>query len=295
MDLTNDVDMESVDGRVPESVDGGVPESVDGGVALSNVSVNGGVSIPPSEAAMDISSPISSRAAMQFRAEHTEFPETPLQSRQDKGKGKATEMAPPPRLPTPDSEETHSPPHQPTESDVGRIVYAYLRELGLDLINPQKSLAKAFDALRKEMDEPLDLKKWCLPARFDKEGTEVPFSGKPFFQVPLNIVNELPDAIARGNFLDAEWAPLWDAFEEFYPDKLPGARMRAEREAASQSASQQVPPPTQPRAMRDTADNGAGPYQGPAQQPTPPTRPKTKRRARTARQSPEPEELPYGP
>ncbi|KAI4663076.1 uncharacterized protein J4E79_004390 [Alternaria viburni] len=291
VDLTQDVDMESVDGRVPESIDGGVPESVDGGVALSNVSVNGGVSIPPSEAAMDISSPVSSRAAMQFRAEHTELPETPLQSRQDKGKGKATEMAPPPRLPTPDSEETHSPPHQPTESEVGRIVYAYLRELGLDLINPQKSLAKAFDALRKEMDEPLDLKKWCLPARFDKEGTEVPFSGKPFFQVPLNIVNELSDAIAQGNFLDGEWAPLWDAFEEFYPDKLPGARMRAEREAASQSASQQVPPPTQPRAMRDSANHGAGP----SQQPTPSTRPKAKKRARTARQSPEPEELPYGP
>ena len=130
MDLTNDVDMESVDGRVPESVDGGVPESVDGGVALSNVSVNGGVSIPPSEAAMDISSPISSRAAMQFRAEHTEFPETPLQSRQDKGKGKATEMAPPPRLPTPDSEETHSPPHQPTESEVGRLSTLTFANLG---------------------------------------------------------------------------------------------------------------------------------------------------------------------
>ena len=112
-----------------ESVDGRVPESVDGGVALSTVSVDGGVPLTPPEAAAEMSSPGSSRAAMQSRASHTAPSEAPLQSRADKGKTKATEPASSARLPIPNpesNEETHSGDVQSevhaTDEDVNRFI-----------------------------------------------------------------------------------------------------------------------------------------------------------------------------
>ncbi|KAI4630994.1 hypothetical protein J4E83_002520 [Alternaria metachromatica] len=241
IDLTGDADM--------ESVDGGVPESVDGGVALSTVSVDGGVPLTPAEAAAEMSSPGSSRAAMQSRASHTVPSETPLQSRADKGKAKATELASAARLPTPNpesNEETHfgdvqSEVHA-TDEDVNRFI-------------------RQGETRPDREDEVAYLTKWKIPQRYRPEDKPLLYAGWNFGDLPLNFLKYLSYELSQGRLLEGDWAPLAKAFKLFYPDMLPGPQLRArmQREQAEQAA--QATQSAQPTQSTQTPHEHAGPSQ----------------------------------
>ncbi|KAG9195250.1 hypothetical protein G6011_00370 [Alternaria panax] len=131
-------------------------------------------------------------------------------------------------------EDTHFEPGQPKGSDLEKAVYDRVRELGLHIEDPLEGLRKVFHALKKEMKS----------LQTSRTGLYLPGS-------LVKGINFLP----VGNLLYEEWAPLWDGFQKFYPQYLPGSILRVEME--KKSGNRRIAP-TQTNAMRKAANKGAG-------------------------------------